>query len=60
MLPRGFFLGLGLISLAVDRLAVNWRLPGAAAVLLLGLADLLLQPLLMRRLLPFKPETSPP
>ena len=40
MLPRGFFLGLGLIylaALAVDRLAANWRLPGAAAVLLLGL-----------------------
>ena len=35
-----FFLGLGLIylaALAVDRLAANWRLPGAAAVLLLGL-----------------------
>lgn len=41
LLPRGFFLGLGLIylaALAVDRLAANWRLPGAAAVLLLGLA----------------------
>ena len=40
LLPRGFFLGLGLIylaALAVDRLAANWRLPGAAAVLLLGL-----------------------
>ena len=41
LLPRGFFLGLGLIylaALAVDRLAAGWRLPGAAAVLLLGLA----------------------
>ena len=41
LLPRGFFLGLGLIylaALAVDRLAARWRLPGAAAVLLLGLA----------------------
>lgn len=41
LLPRGFFLGLGLIylaALAVDRLAAHWRLPGAAAVLLLGLA----------------------
>jgi cell volume regulation protein A len=40
LLPRGFFLGLGLIylaALAVDHLAANWRLPGAAAVLLLGL-----------------------
>ena len=40
LLPRGFFLGLGLIylaALAVDRLAAIWRLPGAAAVLLLGL-----------------------
>ncbi|MCX5939558.1 MAG: cation:proton antiporter [Cyanobium sp. LacPavin_0818_WC50_MAG_67_9] len=40
LLPRGFFLGLGLIylaALAVDRLAATWRLPGAAAVLLLGL-----------------------
>jgi len=40
LLPRGFFLGLGLIylaALAVDRLAAKWRLPGAAAVLLLGL-----------------------
>lgn len=40
LLPRGFFLGLGLIymaALAVDRLAASWRLPGAAAVLLLGL-----------------------
>lgn len=40
LLPRGFFLGLGLIylaALAVDRLAANWRLPGAAAVLLVGL-----------------------
>ncbi|MCP9831405.1 cation:proton antiporter [Synechococcus sp. JJ3a-Johnson] len=41
LLPRGFFLGLGLMylaALAVDRLAAGWRLPGAAAVLLLGLA----------------------
>ena len=41
LLPRGFFLGLGLIylaALAVDRLAATWRVPGAAAVLLLGLA----------------------
>jgi cell volume regulation protein A len=41
LLPRGFFLALGLIylvALAVDRLAAHWRLPGAAAVLLLGLA----------------------
>lgn len=41
LLPRGFFLGLGLIylaALALDRLAARWRLPGAAAVLLLGLA----------------------
>ena len=40
LLPRGFFLGLGLIylaALALDRLAAKWRLPGAAAVLLLGL-----------------------
>ena len=40
LLPRGFFLGVGLIylaALAVDRLAASWRLPGAAAVLLLGL-----------------------
>jgi cell volume regulation protein A len=40
LLPRGFFLGLGLIylaALAVDRLAATWRFPGAAAVLLLGL-----------------------
>jgi cell volume regulation protein A len=40
LLPRGFFLGLGLIylaALAVDRLAARWRVPGAAAVLLLGL-----------------------
>jgi cell volume regulation protein A len=40
LLPHGFFLGLGLIylaALAVDRLAAAWRLPGAAAVLLLGL-----------------------
>ncbi|MBD1192807.1 cation:proton antiporter [Vulcanococcus sp. Clear-D1] len=40
LLPRGFFLGLGLIylaALAVDRLAAHWRLPVAAAVLLLGL-----------------------
>ena len=41
LLPRGFFLGMGLIylaALALDRLAAHWRLPGAAAVLLLGLA----------------------
>jgi cell volume regulation protein A len=41
LLPRGFFIGLGLIylaALALDRLAAGWRLPGAAAVLLLGLA----------------------
>jgi cell volume regulation protein A len=40
LLPRGFFLGLGLIylvALAVDRLASHWRLPGAAGVLLLGM-----------------------
>ncbi|MFM7238162.1 MAG: hypothetical protein ACKOZN_00955 [Cyanobium sp.] len=40
LLPLGFFLGLGLIylaALAVDRLAATWRLPGVAAVLLLGL-----------------------
>ena len=41
LLPRGFFLGLGLMylaALAVDRIAAYWRLPGAVAVLLLGLA----------------------
>jgi len=41
LLPRGFFLVLGLIylaALAMDRLAAHWRVPGAAAVLLLGLA----------------------
>ncbi|MFM7229588.1 MAG: cation:proton antiporter [Cyanobacteriota bacterium] len=41
LLPRGFFIGLGLIylaALAADRLAACWRLPGAAAVLLLSLA----------------------
>ncbi|WP_231598252.1 cation:proton antiporter [Synechococcus sp. CBW1002] len=40
LLPRGFFLGLGaiyMLALAVDRLAANLRLPGAAAILLLGL-----------------------
>jgi len=40
LLPRGFFLGLGLIylaALALDQLAARWRLPGAAAILLLGL-----------------------
>jgi cell volume regulation protein A len=40
LLPRGFFLGLGaiyLLALAVDRLAASLRLPGAAAILLLGL-----------------------
>lgn len=41
LLPRGFFLGLGLTylaALALDRLAARWRLPGAAAILMLGLA----------------------
>lgn len=41
LLPRGFFLGLGLIylaALALDRLAERLRLPAAAAILLLGLA----------------------
>ena len=41
LLPRGFFLALGVIyltALALDHLASRWRLPGAAAVLLLGLA----------------------
>lgn len=41
LLPRGFFLALGLIylaALALDRLAERLRLPGAAAILLLGLA----------------------
>lgn len=41
LLPRGFFIGLGLIylaALAADRLAARWRLPGAAAVLVLSLA----------------------
>lgn len=41
MLPRGFFLALGLIylaALALDRLAERLRLPAAAAILLLGLA----------------------
>lgn len=41
LLPRGFFLVLGLIyllALAVDRLAHRLRLPVAAAILLLGLA----------------------
>jgi len=41
LIPRGFFLGLGLMylaALAVDRLAAYGRLPGAAAVLLLGLS----------------------
>jgi cell volume regulation protein A len=41
LLPRGFFIGLGLLylaALALDRLAARWRLPGAAAILLLGLA----------------------
>jgi len=40
LLPRGFFLGVGLLymaALTVDRLAAQWRLPGAGAVLLLGL-----------------------
>ena len=41
LLPRGFFLGLGLLylaALAVDRMAARCRVPGAAAILLLGLA----------------------
>jgi cell volume regulation protein A len=41
LLPRGFFLGLGLIylaALALDRLAERLKLPAAAAILLLGLA----------------------
>lgn len=41
MLPRGFFLVLGLLylaALAVDRLAAYGRLPGAVGVLLLGLS----------------------
>ena len=41
LLPRGFFLVLGLIylaALAVDRLAERLRLPAAASILLLGLA----------------------
>jgi cell volume regulation protein A len=41
LLPRGFFLVLGLIyllALAVDRLAHRLRLPAAVAILLLGLA----------------------
>jgi cell volume regulation protein A len=41
LLPRGFFLVLGLIylaALAVDRLAERLRLPASAAILLLGLA----------------------
>lgn len=41
LLPRGFFLVLGLIyllALAVDRLAQRLRLPSAASILLLGLA----------------------
>jgi cell volume regulation protein A len=41
LLPRGFFLVLGLVylsALAVDRLAERLRLPAAAAILLLGLA----------------------
>lgn len=40
LLPRGFFIGLGLIylaALAADRLAARWRLPGAAAVLVLSM-----------------------
>lgn len=40
LLPRGFFLGLGLLylaALALDRLAERLRVPGAAAILLLGL-----------------------
>ena len=41
LLPRGFFLGLGLIylsALMLDRLAERLRLPAAVAILLLGLA----------------------
>lgn len=41
LLPRGFFLGLGLIyllALLLDRLAEHLRLPAAVAILLLGLA----------------------
>lgn len=41
LLPRGFFLVLGLIylsALAVDRLAHRLRVPASAAILLLGLA----------------------
>jgi len=41
LLPRGFFLGLGLIylaALALDRLAERLKLPAAIAILLLGLA----------------------
>lgn len=41
LLPRGFFLALGLIylaALALDRLAERLRIPAAAAILLLGLA----------------------
>lgn len=41
VLPRGFFLALGLIylaALALDRLAERLRIPAAAAILLLGLA----------------------
>ncbi|MFM9101479.1 MAG: cation:proton antiporter, partial [Cyanobium sp.] len=41
VLPRGFFLGLGLmylVALGLDRLANRLRLPGAVLILLLGLA----------------------
>lgn len=41
LLPRGFFLGLGLIylaALALDRLAERLNVPAAIAILLLGLA----------------------
>ena len=41
LLPRGFFLGLGVLYLAalgLDRLAAHLRVPAAAAILLLGLA----------------------
>lgn len=41
LLPRGFFLGVGLVYLAalgLDRLAEQLRVPAAAAILLLGLA----------------------
>lgn len=40
ILPRGFFLGLGLIyllALGLDRLCERLRLPGTVAILLFGL-----------------------